>query len=468
MNRREFLKSGSAAMLAKAGIGAVGRSAWAQHDDYKVIEPEATDEILVNPGMGFETFHSFNYDDRITRLEYYPKCSIAYFRFYWDALEPKEGNYNFGLIDSMLDKGRQNGQDLALRFMPMSTTNAKNGTPKWYADKAKTYRFERNGSKGWAPDHNDPYFLAKQQELVAAFGERYNGHPNVVRMDIGSVGFWGEWHLSHTKPAVPMITEDNAVKIIDMYLKYWSQTPLSMLIGYVPGLRYAVGKGTGWRADSLGDYGHWSNTWCHMFNAYPQKLKQANALDAWKRGPVAFEPPGSMADLARYVPSRGGGYDKMWDQALEWGGSAFNAKSGAIRPSQIDSIKRFLKRCGYRLVLRRLILPKILAAGKRQLPVTMEFENAGVAPPYRNYILAMRLLGGSKPIITHSSVQTSKWLPGQHSIEEIFMLPSPLATGKYELSIGLLEPSNHRPVIRFANGGVARQGWHTLGTLVVG
>jgi len=118
MNRREFLKSGSAAMLAKAGIGAVGRSAWAQHDDYKVIEPEATDEILVNPGMGFETFHSFNYDDRSTRLEYYPKCSIAYFRFYWDALEPKEGNYNFGLIDSMLDKGRQNGQDLACGSCP--------------------------------------------------------------------------------------------------------------------------------------------------------------------------------------------------------------------------------------------------------------------------------------------------------------------------------------------------------------
>ena len=468
MNRRKFLKSGSAAMLAKTLIGALGRSAWAQHGDYQVIEPEATDEILVNPAVGFETFHRFSSDPRITRLEYYPKCSIAYFRFYWDALEPREGNYNFNQIDSLLDKGRQNGQDLALRFMPMSTTNAKNGTPKWYADKAKTYRFERNGSKGWAPDHNDPYFLAKQQELVAAFGERYNGHPNVVRMDLGSVGFWGEWHLSHTKPAVPMITEDNAIKIIDMYLQYWGQTPLSMLIGYVPGLRYAVGKGTGWRADSLGDYGHWSNTWCHMFNAYPQKLKQANALDAWKRGPVAFEPPGSMADLARYVPSRDGGYDKMWDQALEWGGSAFNAKSGAIRPSQIDSIKRFLKRCGYRLVLRRLILPKILAAGKRQLPVTMEFENAGVAPPYRNYILAMRLLGGPKPIITHSSVQTSKWLPGQRRIEEIFMLPSPLATGKYELSIGLLEPSNHRPVIRFANGGVARQGWHTLGTLVVG
>jgi len=67
--------------------------------------------------MGFEIFHSFNSDERNTRLEYYSKCSIAYFRFYWDTLEPEEGKYNFDLIDSLLDKGRQNGQDLALRFM---------------------------------------------------------------------------------------------------------------------------------------------------------------------------------------------------------------------------------------------------------------------------------------------------------------------------------------------------------------
>jgi hypothetical protein len=33
MNRRKFLKSGSAAMLAKVGIGALGHSVWAQQDD---------------------------------------------------------------------------------------------------------------------------------------------------------------------------------------------------------------------------------------------------------------------------------------------------------------------------------------------------------------------------------------------------------------------------------------------------
>ena len=467
MYRREFLKKGFVGLLGGTMHGSLPDAAWARQTSHQVIKPDTADEVLLNPGMGFETFHSFNDDERNTRLEYYPKCSIAYFRHYWDALEPQEGKYNFDLIDSLLDRGRQNGQDLALRFMPMSTTNARQGTPKWYKNKAKIYQYERRGSKGWAPDHNDPRFLAKQEELVSAYGEKYNGHPNIIRMDIGSVGFWGEWHLSHTNPPVPMITEENAVKVIDMYLKYWDQTPLSMLIGYVPGLRYAVDKGTGWRADSLGDYGHWSNTWCHMFNAYPQKLKEAIALEAWKQGPVAFEPPGSMVDLDRYVPSRGGGYDKMWDQALEWGGSAFNAKSRSIPASQIASIERFLKRCGYRLVLRRLVVPRILPVGVKQLPVTVELENAGVAPPYRDYVLAMKLTGGTEPIVLHSQVQTSKWLPGRHKIEDVFVLPGPIGAGNYNLAIGLLEPSSHRPAIRFANRGMGREGWYTVGIFKV-
>jgi hypothetical protein len=463
MNRREFLQLGS----GQAVVACLGVASWGRQAGGQVIEPEQTDEVLVNPGMGFETFHSFNADGRIKRAAHYPKCSVAYFRFYWDKLEPQEGTYDFDLIDSLLEQARENKQDLALRFMPTSSADLSKGTPKWYMQKAKGYAYTKQGRKGWAPDHNDRRFLARQEELVGAWGERYNGHPNIIRMDIGSVGFWGEWHLSHTEPQVPMISEENAARVIDMYLRHWSRTPLSMLIGYVPGLRYAVSQGTGWRADSLGDYGHWSETWCHMFNAYPQKLAAADAHEAWKNGPVAFEPPGSMRDLERYVPSRGGGYDRMWSQALQWHGSAYNAKSGSIPAAQVSSIERFLKRCGYRLALRRLVAPRTLPAQQRRLPVTMEFENAGVAPPYRDYVLALRLTGGRDPVILPCRTQTSKWLPGRHQIAETLSLPEPLGAGEYALAIGLLEPTTRRPAVRLANKGADRNGWYPLGTVTV-
>ena len=463
MNRRFFIKLSSCCLLGGTVCPWKGNPAWARQSGNYIVEPEASDEVLVNPGIGFETFNSFNGDLRNVFAENYPECSIAYFRFFWSKLEPREGRYNFEMIDWLLDKAREKGQDLALRFMPTGKEDSYQCTPEWYMDKAKGYWYKRYNRKGWAPNHNDPYFLAKQEELISAFGERYNGHRNIIRMDIGSVGFWGEWHMSHTEPKLPMISEKNAVKIIDIYLKYWHRTPLSMLVNYVPGLRYAVSKGAGWRADSLGDYGHFSDTWSHMFVAYPRDLEKAGAWEAWKNGPVTFEPPGTMGDLDKYVPDKGGGYDKMWGKALQWHGSSFNAKSKSIYPHQVPSIRNFLKRCGYRFILRRMILPKTLSRDQRHLPVDMEIENTGVAPVYKNYIPAIKLTGSRASVIMKSTVKPCQWLPGKHRITEKLLLPDSLGAGNYVVSFGILDPGYHSPAIRLANKGADPDGWYPLG-----
>ena len=450
-----------------AAVAAQGAQPAARAAEGLAFKPGTVDEAIPNPGVGFETFHCFNGDPRIEKAANYPPCATAYYRFYWDKLEPREGTYDFGLIDALLEKGEACGQGLALRFMPTAPTNLKRGTPRWFVESGKGFAYTKQGRKGWAPDHNAPMFLAKQEELVAAFGQRYNGHPGLIRMEIGSVGFWGEWHLSHTKPPVPMVTEANAVKIIDMYVNHWNETPLAMLIGYVPGLKYAVGKGAGWRADSLGDYGHWSDTWCHMRDAYPRKLREAGAADAWKRGPVAFEPPGSMRDLERYVPKRGGGYDTMWNQALAWHGSAYNAKSGSIPEAQVPAMNRFLKQCGYRLALRSLVLPEVPTTANRRLPVVMTFENTGVAPPYRDYVVALRLAGGAEPVVVQASAKPREWLPGRHEVRETLVLPGPLGVGTYGLWVALLDPARRRPAVRLANRGRDRDGWYAVGTVRV-
>lgn len=463
MNRRDFIKLSSYCFLGSTVCPQMLNPVWACRADNHIFEPESADEVLVNPGMGFETFNSFNRDLRNVLAENYPECSIAYFRFFWSKLEPQEGRYNFEMIDWLLEKGRQNGQDLALRFMPTSSDDSYQCTPEWYMEKAKGYWYKRYNRKGWAPDHNDPYFLAKQEELVSAFGARYNGHQNIVRMDIGSVGFWGEWHMSHTEPEVPMISEENAIKVINMYLEHWDKTPLSMLINYVPGLHYAVSKGTGWRADSLGDYGHFSDTWSHMFVAYPRDLELAGAWGAWKNGPVAFEPPGTMYDLDNYVPDRGGGYDVMWNEALQWHGSSFNAKSKSIYPHQVPSIQNFLRRCGYRFILRRIILPKTLFRDRRHLPVYVEIENVGVAPVYKNYVPAIKLTGARVSVIMTSEARACQWLPGLHRIQEDLLLPDCLGAGDYAVSFGILDPGNHSPSIRLANKGADPDGWYPLG-----
>lgn len=462
VSRRQVMCSAAAIAMSRV-VSAV------EVNDAALVNPKPIDDVLTNPGIGFEC--GLQADRAIKN---YPSCSIAYFRFYWDKLEPEEGQYNFALIDDILKRARELGRDLALRFMPMDTSPK---APAWYRAKDKGFTFkvkaagwEKGLKKGdlvetWAPDFNSAIFLEKQEALVESFGKRYNGHPDIIRMDIGSIGRWGEWHTSGTP--VPMPTEANALRVIDWYFKYWSRTPLSALIGYTPGVKHAVKKGAGWRADSLGDWGHFSPTWNHMTNAYPRQVAAGDAQEAWKRGPVTFEAPGSMQELENYVPDKGGGYDAMWKQALEWGASSFNAKSQPIPDAQVAPQERFLKRCGYRLVLRSLRHAKTARAGEA-LHVQMQWENVGVAPPYTPYVLAIRLTRGGKSVILDTDARLKTWLPGKHEVDAKLQLPKDLPAGEHTLEVGVLDPHYRTPEIKLAIAGRGPEGWYALSGVNVG
>jgi len=456
ITRRQFLRC----IVATTAAVAVARDGI---DDPLTVTPDESDALLVNPGIGIETFWSFqgdrvNYDREV---ENYPRSSIAYFRYYWNELEEGEGQYNFEEIDFLLKKARKRGQDLALRFMGF---NFGRRYPKYLMAKARGYEVELEATRiyprpekvpTWVPDFNDSYFLERLEAFLAAFGERYNGHPEFIRLDIGTVGRWGEWHCSGLKQ-VAMPTDENVHKIIDWYLKYFNKTPLCMLIGYVPGLRYAVSKGTGWRADSLGD---WKGV--HMSRLYPNNLKEANALDAWRRGLVTFEGQRDLADFVRTVIETGHTYDDLWNAALGWHGSSFNGKSTMLPTDQIPAMERFLKRCGYRFVLRRFTTSR-KARMRDGLRVQMQFENVGVAPPYKNYTLAIRLKDDRREVTLPTDATLTKWLPGQHTVEARLSLPRNLKPGDYEAAVGLLDPYYNEPEVRLAIRTTDDNGWYPL------
>jgi hypothetical protein len=45
-------------------------------------------------------------------------------------------------------------------------------------------------------DMDDPINLQRHLDFIKRLGERYEGHPDIAHVDIGSIGWWGEWHLS--------------------------------------------------------------------------------------------------------------------------------------------------------------------------------------------------------------------------------------------------------------------------------
>jgi len=394
------------------------------------VLPIETSDVLYNPGMGFADFH-FGWGHPPPPSECPPQA-VAYFRWTWDELEPSVGQYNFGLVDNVIRQAKASGKTLAFRIM----TVYKGSTPKWLLDKG----VDSVAVGGDIfPDYNNPVFLNYHKRLIRAFGERYAGKPEIDSVDIGSVGCWGEWNTACCTGAKNEICKrffpnlKNKLRIIDWYFQYFQDTPLVMLVGGP--LEYAVSKGAGWRGDCFGDYGTFSAIWNHMDNVYEPAVKNPVVGSAWKVAPVQFEVCGIMQDWY----DRGFDIDRILQKGLAWHGSVLNAKSSPVPAPWRAKVDEFLKKFGYRLVIRELTHTEEVRPGGSMLVKSL-WENKGVAPIYHPWPLAYRLRSDDDRVVAtwRSVANLMSWLPGPHNVEEAIGIPADIPGATYNLDVAVL------------------------------
>jgi hypothetical protein len=427
------------------------------------VSPGEIDDLLANPHMGWETF--YRPASRDENLQGLPS-SVDYIRWYWDDLEPERGAIDYAMIDRELQEAHECGQQVAFRVMVYGSGRRDRFCPEWLEESGcPGFRYEyhrEGGTRHWGPDFNDPDALAIHLSLIRRLGERYDGHPDIVNVDIGSVGLWGEWHMSGTDYEIP---EPHVCReIIDTYFEAFPKTQLIMLIGPAEHLKYATSKGAGWRADCLGDLGMFSDSWSHMRNAYPERLALPGIAEVWKSAPVAFETCGDMRSWVQ----RGYDVDGIYDWALDVHASYINNKSAPIPEGTRPSIEKMLRRLGYRFVLRRLAHSAQVAPGG-ELKVDMDWENVGVAPCYADYSAAVSLVSaaGKRAWTGVVDSNTRKWLPGPVGLGAAFTLPADLPPGQYSLEVGVVDPESVEPVVKLAIDGLQPSGWYRVSNVTV-
>lgn len=422
------------------------------------VRPHEVDDILHNPGMGFADFHFGGANP--PPPDEYPPQTVAYLRWTWAELEPADGRYDFGLVDNALRRAQAEGKTLAFRIMPVY----KSSTPRWLLEKGVD-SVKVGGDR--FPDHNNPLFLRYHERLVKAFGDRYGGRPGIDHVDIGSVGCWGEWNTACCGAARARCNElfptaPNRRRITDWYLRYFPGTPLVMLDGGP--LEYAVSKGTGWRADCFGDYGMFRPTWNHMDNVYARKIRNPVIANAWKTAPVQFEVCGVMQNWY----DRGFDIDRILAKGLEWHVSVLNAKSSPVPPPWRSKVNAFLKRMGYRFVLREL------SHGARARPggslrIRSLWENKGVAPVYRPWPLAYRLRSGDDRVVAswESAADLRRWLPGTHEVDDTLPIPVAVPPGTYSLDVAILTEDGAAAHVELAIAGKRPDKWYRVSVVKI-
>lgn len=454
-----------------------------------VVTPRPTEELLANPGIGWETFGTTR--DRDAHLPDWIPSTIAYYRWNWRQLEPRPSQLDAGLIDRTLAACRAAGQKLALRVMCCSPTKGRPYHPAWLPEvggRELTVDYGAPTNEVTIPDFDDKVVLERHLDLIHRLGERYDGHPDLDHVDIGSIGWWGEWHLSRcTRAKLPAAAHRK--QVVDAYLAAFRQTPLVMLINGESATAYSTRHGTGWRADSLGDLGSFSPTWNHMQHRYPALIRTHKLEDAWQRGPIAFEPP---HDVAEFV-TRGWPLRTIFTYALALHGSSYSGKSAKLPedPRLREELERFLRRLGYRFVLEEVAHPARAGSGDR-LAVRSRFRNVGSAPCYRPYRLAYRLVdaAGQRHVVVGPTT-VRDWMPGSApafledfarnvheppdlppgppvTVNDEIKLPQDMATGECTLAIGIVGVDDETPVLRLAIEGRDPEGWYPVGKLTLG
>ena len=429
--------------------------------------------IIYNPYIGFTSFQHFRgeklYSDCITNVTtgvatcetenyecypipdgveengrqqgWYPDNTVAYIRILWKEFEPKQGEYNYAIIEDILAKAKAKGQTVMFRLMPHSTCE-RDDVPDWLKELMPCPA--RPAGMRVKDSPTDPRYLKLFGRAVEKLGERFDKNETLDCIDVALGGAWGEG-----SQAFP---EEDMKALMDTYVKVFPNTKLLGQFSNVGLLNYIGEKrAIGWRADGTGSPKHMNE----IFPARFPLLKK----EFWKTAPVSFESYWWISEWYR----QGWDLDAIIEKTLSWHISTFNTKSFPIQYEWKEKIEYWLTKMGYRFYLQEVEYSQSVQAGKKA-EFRLKIENKGVAPIYNKLPLKLRLKG-KKNVEFETNIDITEWLPNVYQEKIVIDIPNDLSVGEYalELSIG----GGGKPCVELASEMPFDGGWHTISNIIV-
>ena len=377
----------------------------------------------------------------------------------WKDLEPEEGRYDFERWEAKSwSEPAARGKHVVFRVF-VDYPGRPSGLPDWLkAQGIKQTRYTDHGG-GLAPDYDDPRLLTAMERLIAALGRRYDADPRVGFVQLGLLGFWGEWH---TWP-VDTLYASRATerRVIEAYHRAF---PHKLLMARTANHFAGEQPWLGYHDDMFPedtDDGH-----DYSFLA---GFRRAGRVDNWKVAAIggemvphqAREWLGPQNDQTLAITERAhftwvGPYCPALDRTED---PAFRARSEAL-----------VRRLGYQFRLDEVRHPATVAPGGA-VAVAIRATNEGVAPFYYPWSVELGLVDAAGVVVARRplAADVRTWLPGAFELKgEIPAAVPAVPAGRYSLALGIVDPMTARPAIRFANDLPVRDGWTILGTVDVG
>jgi hypothetical protein len=205
--------------------------------------------------------------------------------------------------------------------------------------------------------------------------------------------------------------------------------------------------------------------WNHMRDVYEPAVRDPVVGNAWKTAPVQLEVCGVMQDWYE----RGFDIDLILRKGLEWHVSVVNAGYAPVPAAWRPRVNEFLKKLGYRMVLREMTHSRGAKPGETLL-LRSRWQNAGVAPIYHSWPLAYRLRSSSDQVVAHwvSTTNLMGWLPGPpHEVQDILRVPYQVPAAVYSLDVAILGQDHRSAHVDLAIEGKRLDRWYPVSKVTI-
>lgn len=380
-------------------------------------------------------------------LRDFPGLNHLYLRFDWCDVEAERGRFDWSYIDRIMETWSARGYRFAFRVC-CQEPHLPYATPRWVRDLGcggtDVVVNAGTGAISWEPDYGDPVFLSCLDDFLGAFAAKFDGHPWVEYVDVGSYGTWGEGHTwCGTRRNYPV---EVLKRHADLHAKHFRMTPVLMnddMVDVRPDdedankleiLRYYRERGFGIRDDSVCvpgmekefGYNTLRNPW--IFDWFSDQAPVDIEFDHFARVPPDVLRSGFpfLAALQRVGATYAGfhGYPRRW-----------------LAEGHHDFTEFVANRLGYWYFIDGMDLPPAVSSS---VPFCVElfWRNEGFARAYNRFDLTVRLEqedGAATYEQECAGVDNRRWLPGLTVRERIRLDIPALPAGAYRMGVRLTE-----------------------------
>lgn len=415
----------------------------------QILYLATTSGPTVNPLMGWAPWANVE--------ESYQPHTLVYADLTWRDFEPQEGIYDFGAFElkQQLARWRMEGKRVVFRFtLDVPRDDAHMDIPDWLFEKINGDGdfYDNSYGKGFSPNYSNPLLLKYHRLAVEALGDRYGKDGFFAFVELGSLGHWGEWHIS---PELRQMPSEN---IRNLYVyDYVNAFPGVHLMMRRP-FTIVQELDLGLFNDMTGNVEH-TNGWLDWIeNGGDYLPDEKNTLvpipHGWERAPIGGEQAPDVSNEQMYGTNLETTLKLLRESHTTFigPGGPYKIETGGFLQNGIDQV---LSTIGYRLYVDHVEMPISVKFGN-EIQFTFVFSNDGIAPFYYEWPTILYLFDengstiGSYPI----HIDLRKILPGQ-MYEAPFVLPvNSLENGKYSVGIAIIDPITGRPGVKLANESV--------------